>query len=65
MMPDFEELLEDAEDSLVFDADDEPVFDPELDENSGVVIVEPKIINVGRDRKKRDLRKLQQKSGDS
>lgn len=62
-MPQYDDLLEDAPDSQAFDADLEPVgYDPdELGEHeSGVVIEEPKMINIGRKLKKDDLRKLSQ-----
>ena len=66
-MPQFDELLEDAEDSQAFDADLEPTgFEPPVNENkAGVVIVEPPIIHIGRDKRKRELRKLQEESSNS
>lgn len=62
MMPQYDELLEDDDDAQAFEAEPEPVFDPEFDENSGVVVVEPPIISIGRAKRREHLRKLQEES---
>lgn len=56
-MPDFDPTAIDDE-SLAVEADDEVNYTPDSD--SAVVAVEPRIITIGRKRKKDDLRKLQE-----
>lgn len=56
--PEFDELLDESEDSQAFEADDEPTFDPLTIEDSNVVAVEPPLIAIGRKRRKDDLRRL-------
>lgn len=65
-MPQYDELLEDDPESQAFDADLEPTgFTPPSNEHeAGVVIEEPSIIHIGRDKRKRELRKLQEESSD-
>lgn len=53
-----EELLSEDPDSLAIEADEESVYDPTPDPDSHVVVTEPKIISVGRSRRKDALRNL-------
>lgn len=57
-LPDFDELLDEEENSQAFEADDELEFDPNPDKNAGVVATEPPIIAIGRKNRKDELRKL-------
>lgn len=57
--PDFDELLQEPDDSQAFEMDDEPVFTPNPDKDAGVVVVEPPLIPIGRKRRRDNLRKLQ------
>lgn len=57
--PDFDELLDEPEDSQAFEADDEPEFTPTPDDSAGVVVEEPPLMPIGRKRRRDDLRKLQ------
>lgn len=60
-MAQYDDLLEDDPESGAFDADLEPVgFEPDRLEESNVVSVEPKIIQIGRNRKKREMQDMQQ-----
>lgn len=60
-----EEILSEDPESLAVEADDIPQYDPDLDENAGVVSVEPPIISIGRARRKRELRQMRSETGDS
>jgi len=63
-MSDFDELLEDDEDSQVIDADfEEPGFQPEYAKDDGVVISEPPIVSIGRAKRRKYLRELQDTTG--
>lgn len=57
-LPDFDELLDEDENTQAFDADTEPDFTPNPDKNAGVVAVEPPIIAIGRKNRKDELHKL-------
>lgn len=61
-MPDFDDLLEETEESQAFDADSEPVFDADYKEDSAVVALEPPIISIGRAKRREYLRKMQEES---
>jgi len=52
-----EEILNDDPDSLAVEADDEVQYDPNSE--SSVVAVEPKIITIGRKKRRDSLRNLQ------
>lgn len=58
--PDFDDLLDESEESQAFEAEDEPIFDPLTIEESNVVSVEPPLIMIGRKRRRDDLRRLSQ-----
>ena len=60
-MAQYDDLLEDEPESGAFDADLEPEgFEPYEDKKeSGVVIVEPPIIQIGRAKRKDELKKMQ------
>lgn len=60
-----DELLIDEPESQAFDADDEPEFNPTPSKDDNVVVVEPKIINVGRNRRRNDMRKMSRESSDT
>jgi hypothetical protein len=60
--PEFDDLLDDTEDSQVIDVDEELQFDPNPNENAGVVAVEPEVISIGRGIRKREMQKLQKES---
>jgi len=63
-MPQWDELIDDDENSQVVEADtEEPGFQPEYDKDDGVVISEPPIVSIGRARRKQYLRSLQDTTG--
>lgn len=57
-VPDFDDLLDEDENTQAFDADGELDFTPTPDEDAGVVSVEPPIIAIGRKNRKDELHKL-------
>lgn len=61
--PEYDDLLDDDEDSQVFDADEELEFTPRPDENAGVVAAEPPIISIGRKNRKDVMRSLPPEQG--
>jgi hypothetical protein len=62
-MLEHDDWLEESDQAI--DADPEPEFNPEPSKDDNVVVVEPKIISIGRDRRKRErnMRDLQKEQG--
>lgn len=57
-----EDILTVHPDDQAVEADEEAQYDP-LDSESNVVVVEPPIISIGRSRRAKALRNLQQEQG--
>lgn len=58
-MPQYDDLIDDDPNAQAIEADDEAYYEP-YGEGSGVVVIEPEVISVGRGKRHVALRKMQE-----